>query len=241
MDERMTRVGWWVLAVVCAVYGSYALATGYAELLFVLGAGPETKHRATPLVFVIHSLTGAVALLAGPLQFNPRIRKHLSLHRAIGRSYVIAVWVASAFALLDARSFAVSTAARIVFALISAAWFATTMIGYWRVRARRFAEHREWMVRSVSLSLFFVTFSLWVPGLAGTTLPPALAYPLALVLSGGLNLGAAELWIRRTRASLGRLDDLDGDIAVELREVEPDIPRAGGALHRGERCVGCEG
>jgi hypothetical protein len=40
------------------------------------------------------------------------------------------------------------------------------------------AEQHEWMVRSCSLSLFFVIFSLWAPALAHTPLPPAVSYPL---------------------------------------------------------------
>ena len=200
-DRLLIRAGWWTLVLICAVYGSFALATGISELLFVLGVAPEMKHRAAPLVFVVHSLAGAVALFGGPLQFNPWIRRYVRVHRAIGRTYVVAVWIASLFAILDARSFAVSTLAKIVFAVISAAWFATATFGFLRVRARQFAQHREWMLRSFSLSFFFVTFSLWVPALAGTPLPQAIAYPLALFLSGVVNLGVAELWIRRTRAS----------------------------------------
>lgn len=201
VNRFVVRVGWWTLVAICAVYGSYALAMGYSELLFLLGAGPEMKHRAVPVVVVVHALAGAVALLAGPWQFNRRIRQYVRMHRAIGRTYVVAVWIASLFAIVDATSFAVSVAAKIVFAVTAATWFAATTIGFLRIRARQFAEHREWMIRSFALSLFFVTFPLWVPSLAGTPLPHALAYPLALFLSGAVNLGAAELWVRRTRAS----------------------------------------
>jgi len=117
----------------------------------------------------------------------------------LGRTYVIAVWTASVTAILDVRQFDVSTVAKIVFAGVSVLWFATTTMGMLRARARRFAEQHEWMIRSYSLSLFFLTFSLWVPALANARLPAGVAYPLAVFLSGGLNLAAAEIWIRRRR------------------------------------------
>lgn len=50
-------------------------------------------------------------------------------------------------------------------------WFSTTTIALLHIRRRKIKAHREWMIRSFSLSLFFVTFSLWVPGLASTNLP----------------------------------------------------------------------
>jgi hypothetical protein len=198
-DGLLTRLGWWTLVLIVVVYGAFALSMGVSELLFVLGVAPEMKHRATPLVFAIHALAGAVALFIGPLQSIRWIRRRAGLRLALGRTYVAAVWIASVAAVLDVRAFGVSTAAKVVFAGTAVLWFTTTTIGLLRARARRFAERHEWMVRSYSLSLFFVTFSLWVPALARTSLPPSVGYPLALFLSGALNLAAAELWIRRTR------------------------------------------
>jgi hypothetical protein len=61
------------------------------------------------------------------------------------------------------------------------------------------------MIRSFSLSLFFVSFSFWVPGLTGTSLPEAISYPLAVFLSWSLNLLVAEAWIRHTRPQSRRI------------------------------------
>ena len=55
------------------------------------------------------------------------------------------------------------------------------------------------MIRSYALAFFFVTFSLWVPLFASTSIPDAVGYPLAVLLSWSLNLAAAQVWIRRTR------------------------------------------
>ena len=195
--DVLSRFGWWALFLIVVVYSGFALAMGISELGFVLGVAPEMKHRAMPLVFAIHALTGALALFIGPLQSIQWIRRRLPVRLALGRTYVVAVWIASVTAVVDAIGFGVSAPAKAVFVGVATLWFTTTTIGMLRARARRFAEQHEWMARSYSLSLFFVTFPLWVPALAGTPLPPSVAYPLALFLSGALNLAAAEFWIRR--------------------------------------------
>lgn len=198
----LTRLGWWALFLIVAIYGAFALTMGISELMYLLGAGPEIKHRATPFVFATHALAGTLVLFIGPLQSIRWVRRHATVRLALGRTYVAAVWIASVTAIVDAIAFDVSAAAKVVFVGVAALWFATTTIGMLRARARRFSDQHEWMVRSYSLSLFFVTFSLWVPVLASTSLPPAVAYPLALFVSGALNLAVAEIWIRRTRRSI---------------------------------------
>jgi hypothetical protein len=75
-------------------------------------------------------------------------------------------------AVVDAIWFGVSVLAKIIFIAVATLWFVTTTIGTLRARARHFASQHEWMVLSYSLSLSFVTFSLWVPALEAT---PSLA------------------------------------------------------------------
>lgn len=191
--------GWGILALVVIVYGGYALAMGLDELKFLLGLGPETKHRAAPAVFVLHALAGALALFIGPLQSIKWIRRRAGLRRALGRTYVLSVWAAAVAALLDLRVFGASLVANTIFVAILLAWIFTTTMGMLRARARLFTRQHEWMVRSYAITLFFVTFTLWVPLLGQTPLPASVSYPLALFLSAALNLAVAELWIRRTR------------------------------------------
>src|SRR4029450_4549976 len=62
MNEVPGRVGWWTLLLVVLVYVAFSLQMGVAELLFLFGVGAEVKHRATPVVFVVHALAGAVCL-----------------------------------------------------------------------------------------------------------------------------------------------------------------------------------
>ncbi len=192
-------LGWGVVALGIGVYAAFALSMGVSEMLYLLGAAPEVKHRATPIVFVVHALAGTVALAIGPLQSIRWIRRRASIRLALGRSYVVAVWLACVGAAVDALSFDVSPVARLMFIAIATAWFTTTTIGMSRALARRFTEQHEWMVRSYALALFFVTFSLWAPALAATSLPSGVAYLLSQFVGAALNAGAAEFYIRWRR------------------------------------------
>src|SRR5580692_4118020 len=45
-------------------------------------------------LLVPHTLCGVIALLAGPIQFSSRLRRrYLKFHRALGRIYVISVFI----------------------------------------------------------------------------------------------------------------------------------------------------
>lgn len=156
---------------------------------------------------MVHALSGAVALLAGPLHRGLR-RKSLSLHRTAGRAYACGVWISSLTAAVFAPFFQVPAAARIGFGSLAVLWFATTTVGLQRAIAHRISEHREWMLRSFALSLFFVTGSLWMEVSRALPYAEEVTYPLAVFLGWVLNLAIAEAWIRAARGvSRSRLGD----------------------------------
>ena len=201
----LTRFGWWTLFSVCAFYGVFAFYMAGLEILFQIGIVEEAVFRVTPLVFVVHVLSGGAALISGPLQFNEPLQKERqSAHRRIGYVYVGAILISSVTALLLTTTFDVSLAARVALGVVPLLWLGTTVIAFLRILERDVERHREWMVRSLSLTLFFVTFSIWVPGLEATALPDSISYPLGVLLSWSLNLLAAELWIRGTRVRWAR-------------------------------------
>lgn len=198
------RVVWGFFYTVVAVYSIYAFYMAAIEILSRFGMVGDAPHRAAPLVFVFHAITGGIALLVGSIQFNRTVMHRMRrLHRVLGRVYVVTIWASSVGSLWLTIFFDVSIPTKIVFGVLSLLWFATTTQGYLAARSRRFYAHREWMLRSYALSFFFVTFSFWVPGLAGTDLPETIRYPLAALLSWGLNLLAVEVWIRHIRSRSG--------------------------------------
>jgi uncharacterized membrane protein len=194
------RLGWWVLLAICTFYGNFAVVLAVVEVLSWTGAVHDAKQRAVPVVFVTHAVSGGVALVSGVLQLNQRLRRRSpKLHRVLGRFYVGAIWTASAGGLWSALYFDVTLVSRLLFGLVATLWFATTTVAFRRIRQRRVAAHREWMIRSFAFSLFFVTFELWVAALEATPLPQSIAYPVSILLSWSFNLAVAEAWIRYTR------------------------------------------
>lgn len=228
--SAVKQVGWWLFLLVCVFYGIYALAMGITEILHLLGIVNDARSRAAPFLFVVHALSGSVALISGPLQFNRLLRnKHRNLHRALGRLYVWAIWISSIGGLWSVIFFNVNIAAKIAFGTLAILWFSATTVAYLRIRHHKLREHREWMIRSFALSLFFVTFSFWTPGLASTNLPQAVAYPLGVFVSWLLNLIIAELWIRRTRS-------LIVSSALPLARIHPSALKATDRTQRVWRC-----
>jgi uncharacterized membrane protein len=196
----LAQLVWWIFFLICAFYSGYAFYMGSVEIASLLGMAAEAPQRAAPLMFVVHAFSGGVALIIGPLQLNRRLFNRVrNLHRGLGRIYVGSIWISSIGGLWSAIFFEVEIAARIVFGVLALLWFATATIALLQIRNGKIAEHREWMIRSFSLSFFFVTFSVWAPGVASGNVANAIGYPLAVFLSWSLNLLVAEIWIRRTR------------------------------------------
>ena len=189
---RMRRWAGWAAVGACVLYGGFAFTAAGAVL-----AGGDSGRSAPPL-FVIHAVAGGVALIAGAAQLRLGRPPGNGVHRLLGRTYVISAWVTAAGSLGVAASFDAGVAGRVALGLGAVLWFVSTTVAYRRIRAGRAAEHRRWAVRSFALAFFFVTFSLWVPLFAATPQPEAVGYPVAVVLSWGLNLAAAETWIRRS-------------------------------------------
>lgn len=193
-------VTWWLLFLVCALFSIYSFYVGTVEVLALSGLAEIEHARSVPPVFIVHTFIGGTALLCGPLQFNQTIlRTNRRLHRIPGRIYVWTVWVTSVSGLWLAIYFDVTVIAKIAFAAAAAIWFGTTGVGYMRIRQKKVAEHREWMIRSFALTFAFVTFTLWVEAVAILNLPETAGYPLTILLNWGTNLSCAEWWILRTR------------------------------------------
>jgi uncharacterized membrane protein len=194
----------WAAVVLCATYSVFAFSMAAVAVLSLAGVIPDAPSRTAPPLFVAHAVAGGVALVCGAAQLQLArrwLRSRPRAHRVLGRVYAVASWAASAASLGVALLFDVPVAARMAFAAGAVLWFSATTVAVVRIRRGRIAEHRQWMVRSFSVSFFFVTASLWMPVLAATSIPASVGYPLAIVLGWGANLAAAEVWLRRARPS----------------------------------------
>ena len=76
-------------------------------------------------------------------------------------------------------------------------WLYTTSQGWLTARARRFDEHRAWMIRSFALTFGAVTLRIYLPLSQVADIPFPTAYPIIAWLAWVPNLMIAELYLRR--------------------------------------------
>ena len=170
----------------------------------VAGVFPTSKLPPYPSWTVIHFVTaGAFAALL-PLQLWPAIRRrHPGVHRMVGR---IAVGIGTAMAgsgvamvhLVPDRTIS----ERIFMTVIFAAYMAMLGLGLRAALARDFATHRAWMARMTATTLTPLTQRLVFPLFAAGLGIDGLAtfwqiFVSAAWLAWGINMTAAEVWLRR--------------------------------------------
>jgi hypothetical protein len=150
-------------------------------------------------------LGGSYLLLALP-QLAGRLRaRRPRLHRATGRVAVVAGLVAGATALYLTVAFPFSGWMAIpVVAPFGGLFVLALARGFWLARRRRFAEHREWMLRALAVGTSIATMRLlFVPALFGLgEATDERARWLSLVCFAAafaIHLAVAESWIRATR------------------------------------------
>jgi uncharacterized membrane protein len=99
-----------------------------------------------------HAIAGACALILGPMQFSDRLRQRfIRVHRAVGRLYVIGVFIAAPLGVYIqylneplgfARSFTIETVFQ------AGLWMLTTGIAFAFILQGKVQQHRQWMTRS---------------------------------------------------------------------------------------------
>lgn len=161
-------------------------------------------------LLVTHIFLGAVVLLTACLQIWPWLRtKHRKVHRLSGRIYVAAAVPAGLCTLVIGPLSSFGLNQQMANTMLGVLWLATTITGFLMARNRRFAEHREWMIRSFALSFSIVASRFWGIGIGALFGPdnpsadPALLEQVAGTsawMSWIVNLLIAEVWLIRTRA-----------------------------------------
>lgn len=189
----------WVAIGLAAIYALYALSAAITEIVALAGAAPDAKPRSAPPIFIVHAISGAVALASGALQLKlgrPTSRGRRALHRAAGRSYVVSAGITCVGGALISVVFDVGPVGTLAFIAWSTSWFAATAYALTHIRRGRVQEHRRWAIRSYALAAVFVTFDFARQALAAAGLPPAVVYPVAIAVCTGAHAATAEWWIR---------------------------------------------
>ena len=127
-------------------------------------ASDTAKHYEPALGFLlIHGVFGALALLLGVFQLSNRLRaRYLSVHRALGYTYVACVFIAAPFAIPVAMK--IDSLSLVAASVVQAfGWVVTTAIALYCVRNGNIVQHRRWMIRSYFFAMVFTVARLIIP------------------------------------------------------------------------------
>jgi len=194
MNAKVSMGLWGLVAFLSVGVASYAYY--FAPQVENLGPPIVANLFARPWL-TLHVAGAGTALMVGAFQFLPAIRRRRPLHRWLGRTYATACIVGGCAGFMLALGTTAGPVASLGFGLLAPIWIFTTVQAWRMALARRFDEHRRWMIRSFSLTFAAVTLRLYLPigVMAGLTFDQI--YVATAWISWIPNLLAAELYLRR--------------------------------------------
>jgi uncharacterized membrane protein len=118
-----------------------------------------------------HLVGGIIAITVGVAQIWLGLTRRVhTLHRVLGKIYGVAVLIGSFSGFYLALTIPGHLPYSAGLFMLDVAWLRTTGMALYAIRTRRIEQHREWMLRSYTVTFAFVTFRLladwlrgWVP------------------------------------------------------------------------------
>jgi uncharacterized membrane protein len=153
--EWLIPTGLIVLSLVPSVGGSirlFQLATG-------TGITPETaRFFAQPFPVVAHIVSVILYSMLGPLQFAPRFRRrHLKLHRRVGRILIPAGFVTAISGLWMSHFYPWPAHDGVVLYImrlfVGGGMLVALLLATDAIRRRKFWQHGAWMIRAYALAM----------------------------------------------------------------------------------------
>jgi uncharacterized membrane protein len=209
---RFKRLMWVTMIVLCVIGGGVAIRR-IAALAFppqhppAQFAGLDEAFAAKKILTLIHIVPALLLVTLVPFQFSRSFRnRHLRVHRWIGRTVIILGLIIGISAVPMVRR-PVGGAIEVSCILFFDALFLLSLTrAYLHIRRGQVAQHREWMIRAMSVALgvatvrpimgiFFATSRL-------TGMTPHDFFGIAFWIGFTFTWIAGEVWIRYTRRVL---------------------------------------
>lgn len=190
----------------------YALPADIALRLTAMMTGDYAQQavrfgREIPLTEAAHRLFGATLLVLGMVQFDAELRRRRpSLHRMIGSTFIALAMILSSTALvIGLRQPFAGRPETAMTAVLVGTFLLMLLTALAQARKRRFASHREWMIRAYGFSLQVVIQRLYFPPMVLLGVPGPEAFMGSTILAALTAVTAAEWWLRATRVQVPRL------------------------------------
>jgi predicted membrane protein DUF2306 len=196
----LKKIGWVVMLLLATLV--FLFASRYLTLdPDVFFSEQRAVYMAHITMLIMHIVGAMLAILIGPFQFLPGIRKGrwLKVHRWLGRTYLLSVLVGGIGGLYMAPFAYGGIISRLGFGALGCLWLYSGYQAYRHIRNKEIEVHRQWMIRNYALTFAGVMLRLWVP-LSGAI---GIDFTTAYVMIGWMcwvpNLLVAEWIIRSTR------------------------------------------
>ena len=198
------RVGWAFL-LLFAIY-PVLVSSGYLTFNpeFFSFAEQKAVYTAHLAILMTHIIASMLAILIGPFQFLPRIRKGrlLQVHRWLGRTYLLSILFGGLSGLYMATLSHGGIISHLGFATLAVLWLYSGYRAYRHIRNKEIEEHRRWMIRNYALTFAAVMLRIYVPLSGPAGFDFLTAYRAIAWLAWAPNLLVAEWIIRRTRPAM---------------------------------------
>lgn len=198
------KIGYGAIAVTAVLIGLYPIIYFVLERTFGLlstKSGGVLNNSIWNGAFYIHIISGGVALLVGWTQFNESFRnRRLKLHRAIGKTYVIAALLSGVAGIHIGFYATGGPIAALGFISLGLIWCYTTIQAFIFIRKGEVNNHKSMMIYSYAACFAAVTLRLWLPLLTVITGEFMLAYTIVSWLCWVPNMVAAYLIVGANRS-----------------------------------------
>lgn len=191
----------------CLIYFIYLLALitlQYVPINYEVGflnlKTEEIKLPYYKLAFFSHVYSSIFIIALGLTQFSKTIRHRFSfVHRLNGKLYIfLTVFIASPSGLVMAYHANGGIVAQISFIILSILWFVFTLKAFLSIKQGNYQKHRRFMIRSYALTLSAISLRLFKYGIVSIfEWPPMDTYRIVSVIGWTVNLGIAELLLRK--------------------------------------------
>ena len=166
----LNRFGWILFIFLAIGVGAYPLMYYVTDVIAdngLLSQKGELKgYWLWATLFHTHIIMGGLSLLVGWPQFLKAFRnRNLSLHRSLGKVYLLAVLFSGLAGLYLAIYAEGGFIGQSGFTGLAMAWLLTSTMAYITIRKGKVNAHRQWMIRSYALAFAAVTLRVWLPTL----------------------------------------------------------------------------
>jgi uncharacterized membrane protein len=194
------KIGWLILLLFAVM--PVLVSLGYLTLNpdnfpFTQQKAVYTAHMT---MLITHIIASMLAILIGPFQFLPGLRKGrlLKIHRFMGRTYLLSVLAGGLSGLYMAQFAHGGIITELGFATLGILWLYTGYRAYRHIRNKDLEAHRQWMVRNYALTFAGVMLRVWMPVSVVLGADFTAAYIIVSWACWVPNLLVAEWIIRRT-------------------------------------------